>query len=64
MQQRGDWRADNRPLFDLAGAGGVRSLAGILKDRVHGGAPMHQVARAPEAVGGPGVNHAIGGGCS
>ena len=62
MQQRGDRRADNRLLFYLMRAGRLRSFAGVLKDRIHGGTPMHPVTRAPEAVGGPAVNQTIGGG--
>ena len=65
MQQRVDRRADNRLLFDVMCAGGLRSFAGVLKDRVHGGAPMHPVTLAlPEAVGGFSVSQAIGGGRS
>ena len=63
MKQRGDRCADDRLLFDVMRTGGLRSFAGVLKNRIYGRAPVHPVTLArPEAVGGSAVNQTIGGG--
>jgi hypothetical protein len=60
MHQRGDWCALDRPLLDVLGAGGLRPVASITKDFVHGSTPVHPVLTlVPEAVGGAGVDHVI-----